>query len=479
MIKLPTFYAGLIFLVLSSCQSGKKIQIIRMTSDSLWTEYSMKMPLSDVADPVDIRIDPARKQQVIDGFGGCFNELGWDALLILDSADREELLFRIFDREKGCSFNICRMPIGANDYALDWYSFDEKPGDYEMAHFNTDRDHHFLIPYIQAARKYAPDLKIWASPWCPPTWMKTNKYYACRMDEVNDLCCEDLEGQEGLTQFIMESEVLSAYALYFTKFIQAYANLGIDIFAVHPQNEPNSCQNFPSCIWTASDLATFIGKYLGPGLKENGLKTQIWYGTIERPYIENIDTVLTDPDAKIYVAGAGFQWAGKEAIEKTHEKYPDMKLMQTESECGDGSNDWAAAMHTFDLIRHYFNSGANSYMYWNMVLDETGKSHWGWKQNSLVTINRVTKTITFNPEFYLMKLFSSHIRPGAVKLLVEHEENALAFLNPGGEAVIILRNPDEDIKNKRIRFPDATYQVILNPNSVTAFLINDIADPNI
>jgi glucosylceramidase len=478
MVKLLTFYIGLIFLVLFSCHSGKNIQIIRMTTHSLWKEFSMKMPLSDATDPVDIRIDLARKQQVIEGFGACFNELGWDALLILDSADREDLLFRIFDQEKGCKFNICRMPIGANDYALDWYSFDETPGDYEMAHFNIGRDHHFLIPYIQAARKYAPDLKIWASPWCPPTWMKTNKYYACKMDKVNDLCCEELEGQEGVTQFIMEDEVLAAYALYFTRFLQAYANLGIDIFAVHPQNEPNSCQNFPSCIWTASDLATFIGKYLGPGLEENGLKTQIWYGTIERPFIENIDTVLTDSDAKKYVAGVGFQWAGKEAIEKTHEKYPDMKLMQTESECGDGSNDWAAAMHTFDLIQHYLNSGANSYMYWNMVLDETGKSHWGWKQNSLVTINRVSKTITFNPEFYLMKLFSSLIRPGAVKLKADPVENILAFQNPGGEGVMILRNPDDNQKNKKIRFADKTYQVILEPQSVTAFILNDIEDPN-
>ncbi len=479
MIKSSAFYAGLIFLILSSCHPRETIQIIRMTPDSLWLESSVQVPLSTRTNPEDIRIDLDNKLQMIDGFGACFNELGWDALMILDSIDRKDLLFRIFDREEGCQFTICRMPIGANDYALEWYSLDEIPGDFELAHFNIDHDLHYLIPYIQAVRKYAPDLKIWASPWCPPTWMKTNKHYACRMDTVNNLCCKEMEGQEGLTQFIMDDRVLSAYAMYFTKFIEAYSKLGIEIFAVHPQNEPNSCQNFPSCIWTASDLAVFIGKYLGPGLREKGLNTQIWYGTIERPYIENIDSVLMDPDAKKYIAGVGFQWAGKDAIEKTHEKYPGLKLMQTESECGDGSNDWAAAMHTFDLIQHYFNRGANSYMYWNMVLDETGKSHWGWKQNSLVTINRTTRAITFNPEFYLMKLFGSTIRPGAVRLLVDPEKNALAFLNPGGEVVIILRNPDESIKNKMIRFPDRTYQVTLNPNSITAFLINDINDPNI
>jgi glucosylceramidase len=471
MIKLITFYILLIILFLSSCHPGENIKMIRVTPGNLWSESLTHVRLANHKDPVDLQIDPALKQQVIDGFGACFNELGWNALMILDSAEREDLLYRIFDQEEGCKFNICRMPIGANDYALEWYSFDEIPADYDMTYFNIDRDHQYLIPYIQSARKYAPDLKIWASPWCPPSWMKTNKHYACRMDEVNDLCCKELEGKEGITQFIMEDRVLSAYALYFSRFIQAYADLGIDIFAVQPQNEPNSCQNFPSCIWTASDLATFIGKYLGSGLREHGLNTQIWYGTIERPYIENIDTVLTDPQAREYIAGVGFQWAGKGAIEKTHEKYPEMKLMETESECGDGSNDWAAAMHTFDLIQHYFNHGANSYMYWNIVLDETGKSNWGWKQNSLISIDRGTKKITYHPEFYLIKLFSANIRPGAVKLSVDPEENTLAFQNPNGEVVVILRNQADNIVEKKIGYGQKVYQVNLDPNSITALFL--------
>jgi glucosylceramidase len=208
-------------------------------------------------------------------------------------------------------------------------------------------------------------------------------------------------------------------------------------------------------------------------LKEKRLNTRIWYGTIERPYIENIDTVLTDPEAKKYIAGVGFQWAGKGAIEKTHEKYPEMKLMQTESECGDGSNDWAAAMHTFSLMQHYFSRGANSYMYWNMVLDETGRSHWGWKQNSLITINRTTRVVTFNPEFYLMKLFSSNIQPGAVRISVGRNENVLAFQNPHGEMVIILRNPEDTRINRKIRFAGKTYEVDLEPDSLTALFLNE------
>lgn len=475
MIRITIFFLGLLFLLLSSCQTRETLRVISMTSDHLWSETSWEVPVTSPREPADILIDPARRQQRIDGFGACFNEHGWDALMILDSVDREDVLSRIFDPVKGVQFNICRMPLGANDYSMKWYSYDEVPGDYDMTHFSIEHDREYLIPYIRAARKYAPELKIWASPWCPPVWMKTNKHYACRMDPVNDLCCKELEGQEGITQFIMNDRELTAYALYFAKFIQAYAKEGIEIFAVQPQNEPNSCQNFPSCIWKASDLATFIGEYLGPGLESHGLNTKIWYGTIERPHIENIDTVLMDPKAKKYIAGVGFQWAGKGVIQKTHEKYPDMKLMQTESECGDGSNDWDAAMHTFDLLQHYLNNGANSYMYWNMVLDETGKSHWGWKQNSLITVNRKTREVTYNPEFYLMKLFSSYVHPGAVKLFVEPEENVLAFRNPDDELLIVVRNPENRGFQKTMRITDKTYQLQLEPNSIYALFVNDLS----
>ena len=80
--------------------------------------------------------------------------------------------------------------------------------------------------------------------------MKTNNHYACRPDVNNGMTAEQA-GQEGMTQFRMQPAYLNAYALYFTKYIQAYRNEGINLTGIHVQNEMNSCQNFPSCIWTA------------------------------------------------------------------------------------------------------------------------------------------------------------------------------------------------------------------------------------
>jgi glucosylceramidase len=365
------------------------------------------------------------------------------------------------------------MPLGANDYAVDWYSHNETTNDYEMKFFSIERDRKRLIPYIKEAKKIYPNLKIWASPWCPPSWMKSNNHYACAPAEVNDLP-ESGAGREMHTQFRMEEKVLMAYALYFAKFIDAYKKESIDIYAVHVQNEPNSCQNFPSCIWTPSALAAFIGGYLGPQFQRDARDTEIWLGTIERPQIERVDTILTDPEAKKYITGVGFQWGGKGVIPEVHRKYPQLKLMQTETECGNGSNDWPAAEYTFSLMKHYFNHGANAYMYWNMVLDETGKSQWGWKQNSMISIDRTTKTITYNPEFYLMKHLSYFIKPGAKKLRSsDTTADLLAFQNPDGSIIIFAANrSDSDIK-PAVKIEDKVLSMPLPAKSFNTFVLGD------
>lgn len=298
-----------------------------------------------------------------------------------------------------------------------------------------------LIPYIKEAQKINPEIEVWASPWCPPSWMKHSKHYACKSNpEFNDLPEEWSSTEELVSRFITEPKYFEAYALYFSKFVQAYTEEGgIDISAVHVQNEYNSAQNFPSCVWDPKDLGVFIADYLGPKFKADQLDTEIWLGTVERPQIERVDDVLQYKNTEDYVTGVGFQWAGKGAIEAVHAKYPDMQLMQTETECGDGSNDWKAAEYTFNLMKHYFENGANSYMYWNMVLDETGKSQWGWKQNSMISIDSNTKAIKYNPEFYLMKHLSAFVAPGSVKLSASGDtNNALAFYNKANNEVTVL-----------------------------------------
>jgi glucosylceramidase len=460
--------ALLLFITLLSCSKQEmKMEWISSSPANQWETKKAAIFQDNSISDATIQIYPDKRQQVIDGFGGCFNELGWEAVHVLIEVEQNKIFDSLFDIDKGCDFNIFRMPIGANDYAVDWYSHNEMVDDFEMINFSIDRDKLRLIPYIKKAKTYNSNIKIWASPWCPPSWMKTNNNYACNPDVVNDLK-EEGKGKEMETQFRMDNKYLSAYALYFSKFIQAYQKEGIDIYAVHVQNEPNSCQSFPSSVWSPSDLGIFIGNYLGPKFETDSLSTEIWLGTIERPQIERVDSVLSNPIAKKYIKGVGFQWAGKDAIPGVNKKYPELKLMQTETECGDGSNNWAAAEHTFELMKHYFNNGANSYMYWNMVLNETGKSQWGWKQNSMITVDSKTKKVTYNPEFYLMKHFSNFIKPGSFKIDTS-DKNCLAFKN--ADSVIIIYYNSGNATSKSFEIGNNQFSVQLSEKSFNTFKI--------
>ncbi|WP_299782414.1 hypothetical protein [uncultured Formosa sp.] len=463
---------------LSSCKEEEKelaVAWVSSTENAVWNTKTYNQSAEDRTSDVVINIDTEAQEQEITGFGGCFNELGWDALAMVTPEEQQQILNDLISQDSGCKFNLFRMPIGANDYAVDWYSHNETEGDFAMENFSIDRDKQRLVPYIKEAQKINPDIAVWASPWCPPSWMKHSKHYACKANpEFNDLPEAWSSTEELVSRFITEPEYFEAYALYFSKFVKAYADEGINISAVHVQNEYNSAQNFPSCVWKPQDLGIFIAEYLGPKFEADQLDTEIWLGTVERPQVERVEDVLEYKNTKNYVAGVGFQWAGKGAIEAVHAEYPEMQLMQTETECGDGSNDWKAAEHTFDLMKHYFNNGANSYMYWNMVLDETGKSQWGWKQNSMISIDSKTKVITYNPEFYLMKHLSAFVTPGSVKLAtVGDDDNAIIFYNKvKNEVVILAYNVAEEAQEFQFNIKGKTVKASLDAKSFNTLTVS-------
>jgi len=463
-------------LLLFSCQKKQEIHWVYSDSLSKFKDKSLapSLVILDQLPKGEIQysLDTKKTLQTLEGFGACLNEMGWDVLKTLPTQMKDSIMKEFFDKEKGLRLSYIRMPIGANDYSLDWYSHNESDQDYEMINFNISRDKQYLIPYIQEAKKYNNDVKIWASPWCPPSWMKKNKHYACRKSENNDLDAKK-QGAENTNQFQMDEKTLKAYSLYFEKFLKAYKQEGIDIYAVHVQNEPNSCQDFPCCVWTSAGLNEFIGKYLGPGLSQSCPNTEIWLGTIERPSFEKVDSILKDQESSKYIKGVGFQWAGKDAIPEVHKQYPNMKKMETESECGNGSNDWAAAFHTFDLINHYLSNGANVYMYWNLILDETGKSRWGWKQNSLVSVERKSGKVQFNPEFYLFKQICQFVENNAkmVEVMKSTEKDCIAFLNPNGDLVILMANKNEVPKSYNLKINNKFLSITMKPKSINTIIL--------
>ena len=424
-----TLLGGCLLGLLAGCQTQPQVsEWISTTYSQPWQALPTSSITQETAENV-IEIDTSKTAQTIEGFGTCFNELGWTSLNLLSGSDRESILNEMFTPGAGANFRICRMPVGANDFSIDWYSYNETEGDFEMKNFSIDNDKETLIPFIHTAKQFNPDIRIWASPWCPPSWMKYNKHYAAR------------QGGEGTDMFIQEDKYMEAYALYFSKFIDAYRAEDIDIFAVMPQNEFNSAQIFPSCCWTAKGLANFVGKYLGPAMEAKGV--DVMFGTMERPNVALVDTILQDKDCSRYIKGVGFQWAGKDALPGVHRKYPDMKLYQTEQECGDGKNDWKGALHSWDLMKHYLNNGVSVYTYWNTSLLKGGISHWGWAQNSLVVVDDSTRTYTYTPEYYVMKHASHYVLAGARRIeLGGNYNDALCFVNPDKSIVLIAGNSE-------------------------------------
>ncbi len=419
--------------------------------------------------PATLEYD-GRSYQRMEGFGGCFNELGYRALSRLSAADRTALMKEMFSPQLA-NFNVCRLPIGANDYAEDWYSLDETPGDFSLAQFSIERDRGCLIPYIKEALRYQPEMKLFASPWSPPTWMKDPPVY-------------------NWGKLIWTPENLSAYADYFVRFVQAYAGQGVRVDQVHVQNEPVANQKFPSCMWTGEELRVFIRDYLGPVLHKKCPETELWLGTINAPgcdyrklifdkwatedydYFANV--VLSDERALQFITGVSYQWGGKIAIQRTFESWwPRIRLMQSENECGFGDNTWDYALYVWTMLKHYIGNGAESYLYWNLVLEPNVRSTWGDPQNAMVTIDPKSGRYALNPDFYVMKSCSAVVRRGAVRLGMKGAwaADTLAFLNPDGTLALSVLNPFTEERALTLRHSGATLRFMLEPRSVNSILI--------
>lgn len=455
---------------------AQKATVIYTTPTERWVEAKNAAKIEKAVEEADITVFIDEKLQVIDGIGGAFNELGWTALTAIDDEKSKEVFNALFS-ESGCNFSMCRIPLGASDYAMSYYSSNDVAEDFEMRDFNIDRDKFILIPYIKEALKVRPNLLVWASPWSPPAWMKVNEHYAMRSGEFENAVdgnkmVTDAQILNNATAFKMQERYLKAYALYFSKFVQAYEEAGVTLFSIQPQNEIAFQPNWPSCTWRPEDMAYFIGEFLGPQFEKDNLDAEIWLGTVNTGNPQYVSTILEHKAAQKYITGVGFQWGGAKSIPTINKEFPNMKLMQTENKCGEHENDWTSVERSWKDIVHYIGNGAGSYMYWNMILDETGESAWGWPQNSMIVIDSESKVVTYNDEFYLFKHLSHFVQPGD-HVLKSEGENHVAFELTNGQVMIMVYNPEETAKTVNIKVGDTMISTQLQASSINSVLINN------
>ena len=408
------------------------LTLVTSTRDAYWKTDGQLTELS--SGTADVTIDDRVVAQPWVGFGGTFSERSGDALSVLSPSDQQAALGLLFGRD-GLRFTYGRVPIGASDYAIDRYTLDESPGDTSMAGFSIERDKQKLIPYIKAALAAAPELHLWASPWTPPTWMKSNNAFdGGTMNE--------------------DDATLEAFALYLTRFVEEYAKQGIPIEVVHPQKEPNLGLDFPSCIWSASAMTHLIGGHLGPMFAAHDVKAQIFLGSLSEDdhsgrALEMITAVTSDATSMAYVKGFGFEWQGLGLLASV--KPTGLPVWQDNHNVGNlpwdlfnptaAPNDHLYALTSWEFIRDWIAGGVNAYFTSNMILDSVGVGigELVWPQNALLVVDRASKQLIVTPAFYVFRHISAFVDPGA-RVIGTSGGDALAFKNPDGSLVTILFN---------------------------------------
>ena len=306
-------------------------------------------------------VDASKTFQTVLGIGGALTDAAAETFYKLPRDKQRELLRAYFDPDSGIGYSLGRTHINSCDFSSETYTY-VKDGDKELNTFDIAHDLKYRIPFTKEALAAAgKGFTLYASPWSPPAWMKSN----------NDL----LHGGK------LKPEYYGPWADYFAKFIKAYEQQGIPIWGLTVQNEPMASQTWESCVYTAEEERDFVKNHLGPRLRQAGLQDKkiiVWDHNRALMY-ERARVVLDDPEAAQYVWGVGFHWYmgdGFENVKRVHEAYPKANLLFTEG-ChypfdSNRLEDWKWGEVYGNAMVNDFNSGAVGWTDWNILLDETG-----------------------------------------------------------------------------------------------------------
>ena len=394
-----------------------------------------------------IFIDDDKTFQTIEGFGGAFTDAAAITFGKLPETVQKQFMKECFDQVEGNGYNLCRTTIHSCDYSDEMYTYDDVEGDKDLKYFTIDHDMQYRIPMIKEAIKVSSGtLKLFASPWSPPGWMKTNN--------------EMKHGGK------LKPEYNQTWANYFVKYVKAYQAIGIPMWGLTVQNEAMATQVWESCIFTATEEKDFVRDYLGPTLQKNKLgdiKLMIWDHNRGIMY-QRAELAYEDPEASKYIWGTAFHWyVGNhfDNVRIVHDSYPDKKLLYTEAGM---RGTWQSAMNLAKNIIIDLNNWANGWVFWNLILDQNnGPRHAGGLYGSnIVNADLTTGTVTYNPPHYVFGHFSRFIKPGAKRLPCTSNNDdfiATAFLNTDGKIaveILNLKNADQMgqmwIEGKVIKF---------------------------
>jgi glucosylceramidase len=414
-----------------------------------------------------VEVQLSQRDQLITGFGGAFTESAATVFADLGEEAQEQVLENYFG-STGLGFTMGRVHINSCDFSTGSYSFDDTPGDYSLSNFDSGvaRDTEKLIPLIKRAMKKVQGngqkLNLLASPWSPPAWMKTNG----QMDH---------SPSPGLKQ-----ECRGAWANYFGKWISAYEQQGVPIWAVTIQNEPEADQVWESCLFTAEEEAEFLGNFLGPALRSSHPDVKIFVHDHNKDHVQDFaNAAQAHANASRYMDGVAFHWYSGDFFENVaavHRDHPQAVLLASEatyeishfqppgSKTPNGG--WSLGEgYAHDMIGD-LNAGATGWIDWNLLLQgDGGPNHVGNMCEAPLIAD--WGKIRQHEQYWFMGHFSKYVLPGSYRLQSqvtntprysgpvrpygactgEDGLEAAAFVRPDNQvAVVALNCGDQDLE---------------------------------
>jgi glucosylceramidase len=421
----------------------------------------------------EIQIDDINRDQKIDGFGASFLEAGAVCLRMLDPAVQERVLRALFDPEQGAGFSAMKTVIGATDFmsAGPYYTYDDYPGDIKLLHFSIERDLQptGLIPYIKRAQKYG-SFVLQAPMDYPPDWML---FDIGKHQEV-------------------EPRYFPVLAQYYVRYLSEYKKNGITIDYLSPFNEPGIYTKI-----SADKIRDFLKDNLGPLLSAQNLSTKIQVGDFGNRFDAErfLRVILRDRTASKYVRSIsyhGYEFKDYAKITTLHHQYPTIPIWMTEVDHSYGTDtprsqvlpryDFEDGDFWGNQIISDLESGASAWIYWNMILDETGGPYLLSEihrddadnyQHPVVIINQKTKQITYTALYYYLAHFSKFVRPGAFRIRCRDaipKVRCAAFKSPQGAITTEIVNSRRQSITVRLRWGNKALKPRLPSLSITSLV---------
>lgn len=433
--------------------------------------------------------------QRIEGFGGAFTQTSAVNFKKLDAQKKKEVLEAYFDREKGIGYNFCRTTINSCDFSTDFYSYDDTPEDYELEHFSIERDFEDVIPMIKAAMAQSDELEVFASPWSPPAWMKTNG----RMDKGG----------------FLKKQCQDVWARYVARYVQEYERAGIKLWGMTVQNEAKAEQGWESCHYEAGEERDFVTGYLKPACERAGVgdrKIFFWDHNKERVVDRGLETLCNERSRAAFDGVAVHWYSGDHfgALDVFHHLFPEKMIIASEQCKGRDELPWVSGeKYAHDIIGN-MNNWVSAWVDWNMLLDECGgPDHWldeqlqwdsitkkreergveiDWKDprfreildeegiwvgESPVMAFHDQDQIVYASSYYYIGHFSKFVQRGARRIgcsSYTQDVEITAFSNPDGTKVLVAMNTADEARKAVVRFHEEIADYELAPHSIVTFV---------